>query len=174
MNIYIFSEEERQFLKDNINEVISIFCESHEELKKKMKDNKKDLKQLFESNDSIRIFFSESSYTFKAGYCFYFTRIMKTIFPDFEFYFNEDVNHVIIGNGNLFFDINGVVSIFSEQLDMYTYFLATKENLQTVRNRFLYLDNEIYIELKSIFYNKIKEYLNVHVHCDKSYDKKHN
>lgn len=175
MNIYIFSEEERQYLKGNINDVILIFCESHMELKKKLKKNEKKTEQLFQ-NDYYRkeTFLKESSYAFSSGYCFYFARIMKKVFPDFKYYFNEYGIHVIIGDGNLFFDINGVVDIFSQELDMYIYFLATTENLQKAKKEFPYLDDEIYEELKSIFYNKLREYLNGHIGKGKKYKEKHN
>jgi len=46
---------------------------------------------------------------FEAGYCYYFSIILKTRFPEAQIYLSKKASHFITKIGNCYYDIDGCV-----------------------------------------------------------------
>ena len=55
------------------------------------------------------LFNDEPSLVFTNGLCYYYAKMLESLFPDTILYTNQNNSHVIVKNGNYFYDASGLV-----------------------------------------------------------------
>lgn len=163
----MLTDEEKVCLRENLEYIISLFCDAHEELKKYCSNLSEEiLSKYFEYSYERTIFFSPEGAidTYHNYYCFVFATIMKSIFPEFNFYARFDEEHVAIGESDYIFDICGIYkSKNGEFRDMEDaeYFDATNDDdfLFDLNHYFSKLNKDLENKLRELFYRKVREFL---------------
>ena len=151
------TDEERLYLEEHLSDVINLFKQACAELKE-------ELKQIYNTKGN----FDDKSYNrflkwaiddfFTCGYCFYFVRIMKTIFPTSTFvveFTGSRRVHILLNNNGVIFDIYKM-----ENKYRWDYRDANDKDLRWARTKFSIMNQELYEKLKYRFYKNIKNYLN--------------
>lgn len=156
MRTDFLTEEERLYLEEHLEEVILVFRQSCDELKEELKIIYK-VNGAFEHSSYNRFLKWSIDTFFTCGYCFYFARIMKTIFTTatfvVEFTGARRVHFLLNYNGTIF-DIYKIENEYR-----WDYKDANSSDLKYARTKFKKMDQELYEKLKYRFYKNIKEYL---------------
>lgn len=153
------TDEERIYLEENLNDVIELFKDAHEELRLELKSKCTRTRNKLERSDFTYLLFKEPITCYTYGYCFYFARITKTIFPHSEFVVNEVndyLKHVFLKLDSNVFDIE-YNDKKSETTLMYRD--ANEKDLKYITKWFGHMDIDMYEKLKYKFYRNIKSYL---------------
>ncbi len=156
------TEEELDFLSNNISDVVELFKEAHIEVKEELMNMCNTSRhKILNNNKSYKKILTYPTTAYNNGYCFYFARIMKTLFPDSAFVVIHDdyelIDHIAIEyKGNLI-DIN--FNDDEKTFDLSNSQYATKKDLSYANNMFHEMNNEIYEKLKYKFLRNIKDYL---------------
>ena len=164
------TDEERAFLEEHLTNVIGLFKQAHYELVNEISNLKRITEYELEILNENQ-FLNNSEFAFMNGCCFYFARIMKTIFPEYTFVieclkdYKNYPTHILLRKGDKFFDI-----LYDENTKFkYQYYKnhpikfyrdADDKDLKYARKKFAIIDDEIYGKLKYKFYRNIKVYLN--------------
>lgn len=145
------TNEERLYLEEHLEEIIELFKQAHDEIKEELNNKCCLVKKRLSSKTTTDLFFKDSITAYTRGYCFYFARIMKTIFMNYNFVMQP--GHILLKNEERVFDIT-----YEDQSYMY-YYDADAKDLKRVRLGFREMDQELYEKLKYKFYRNIKSYL---------------
>ncbi len=163
----LFTDEEKVCLKENLEYVICLFYDAHEELKKYCSGLSEDLlSTYFEYSYERIIFFSPKGAkdTYHNYYCFVFATIMKNIFPEFKFYARFDEEHVALGDSDYIFDICGIYKKQNGEfrdIEGALYFDVTNDEdfLFDLNHYFSKLHRDLENKLRELFYSKVRNFL---------------
>ena len=165
------TEEELEFLSNNIADVVELFKEAHIEVKVELQYMCNTIRhKILDNNNSYKKILLQPETAYNDGYCFYFARIIKTIFPDSNFIVIQDdyelIDHIALEYNGELIDIN-----FNDEekpFDLSNAKYANIEDLSYANNMFHSMNNEIYEKLKYKFLRNVKSYLNKNFYKKKS------
>ena len=174
MNENFLNKEERIFLEEHVEDLIEIFCTSHEDLKTWLKSlDENTIKEYFDSNIQYEFFMKEAKIVYSYGYCFDFVKILKPLFSNSSFIFNREKNHVLLNCDKFIIDINGVYYKYDNFNSKFKkYINADDDMLKYSSLKFNGLNDEVYSKLKNIFYKNLKNYLKVSMSFEEYINKK--
>lgn len=164
------TDEELIFLTDNISDVVELFKLAHIEVKEELHHMCNTRRhKLLDNNISYKKILTYPETAYNDGYCFYFARIFKTIFPKSRFAVVRDDNlptHIFLEYNCELIDIN-----FNDEdkpFDLTNGDYAMIDDLSYANNMFHEMNKEIYEKLKYKFLRNIKNYLNEKIYRNKS------
>lgn len=164
------TEEELEFLSNNISDVVELFKQAHIEVKVELQYMCNTSRhKLLDNNSSYKKILTFPETAYNDGYCFYFARIVKNIFPESRFAVVRDDDlptHIFLEYNGELIDIN-----FNDEekpFDLSNGDYAKLEDLSYANSMFHEMNNEVYEKLKYKFLRNVKSYLNKKFYKNKS------
>lgn len=94
--------------------------------------------------------------TFNHGYCFYFARMLKSIYKNAKFVVADKdyahISHIFILINDEVYDVNG-------KRMLKRYFVLTNNELEKIDINHNHIDDEVYAKFKSYFYEYLSQYM---------------
>ena len=165
-----FTDEEINYLLSDINRVVEIFEYTHKQVRDYYYDNKSSfLKELFKEKLDYNTFMEDAKNAYSYGYCLSFASIMKSFFADFTYIGNDMNNHILLEYENNHIDIRGILEnkLSDEELEEERFKYVDDSYVSYAKNNFRKLPDELYNEIKKMFYYNLKEYLKVSMEFEK-------
>ena len=102
------------------------------------------------------------------GYCFYFARLLKSIYKDALFVVG-DKNYAHIGH--IFIKINDNIYDVLGKRTLKNYYVLTNEELEMIALNHKYIDKDVYEKFKEYFYDYVDLYRRYNLNFIKCYKK---
>lgn len=151
---YFIDSDLSIFLEENIEAVIELLKKAYESTKKHYKDNAVD-----------DFLYWNANFTFTHGYCFYFARMLKSIYRHAKFVVADrkyaHIAHIYLYVNGYMYDVTG-----KRKLD--NYFVLTTKELNKINVNHARLKPEIYETFKEYFYLYLKQYVQYNNFCIKN------
>ena len=152
------TDDERNYLEEHLPKVIELFKDAHEELRTELLNKCFPVVKKLKKSEFTSLLFEDPITAYTCGYCFYFARIMKSIFSDLEFVVESNTNefptHIFLKSKNEVFDIT-----YNSKETKLEYRKANICDLKYITLFFCNMDENMYEKLKYKFYRNIKAYL---------------
>ena len=160
MNKHVFTNEEIEFLLNNINRVVEIFRDTHDEVLVAIEDNNINIYDLMPSNLSL-LFTDNAETAYSYGFCLEFAFIMKSFIPKFSYCKIDNKDHILLEYEKKHIDIRGVLedNLSKEELERERFSDADEKYFYYATNNFGTLPKKIFDMLVEMFYKNLKEYL---------------
>lgn len=156
MRFYI-PDNEYDFFYENVEAVIELAKKAYNSTKCYYKDDKTEDFLYFNINK-----------TFMNGYCFYFARLLKSIYKDALFVV-VDKNYAHIGH--IFIKINDNIYDVLGKRTLKNYYVLTDEELKLIALNHKYIDKDVYEKFKEYFYDYVDLYRKYNLNFIKCYKK---
>ncbi len=141
------------FLEENVDAVIELIKKAYLSTKDYYKDKITD--------DFI---YFNMDYVFNNGYCFYFARMLKSVYKNAKFIVADKnyahISHIFILINNEIYDIKG-------KRNLKKYFILTNKELKMIGKNHRHVDDNIYGVLKTYFNKYLEEYIKYNETCIK-------
>lgn len=141
------------FLEENVDAVIELIKKAYLSTKDYYKDKITD--------DFI---YFNMDYVFNNGYCFYFARMLKSVYKNAKFIVADKnyahISHIFVLINNEIYDIKG-------KRNLKKYFILTNKELKMIGENHRHVDGNIYSVLKTYFNKYLEEYIKYNETCIK-------
>ena len=145
---YYVDKDEEEFLEGHVEEVIRLIVKAYFSTKEFYKD------RLEVCPDFL---YFNANKTFSNGYCFYFARILKSIYKNASFVVYDEayahISHIYTLINNETYDVHG-------KCNLQKYHILTNDELKLISKNHKSIDDEIDDVLKKYFYEYLNEYKN--------------
>ncbi len=141
------------FLEENVDAVIELIKKAYLSTKDYYKDK---------ITDDFLYF--NMDYVFNNGYCFYFARMLKSVYKNAKFIVADKnyahISHIFILINNEIYDIKG-------KRNLKKYFILTNKELKMIGKNHRHVDGNIYSVFKTYFNKYLEEYIKYNETCIK-------
>lgn len=148
---YYVDDELNCFLEENIEAVIELIKKAYVSTKEHYKNN---------VYDDFLYFDIEKVFT--NGYCFYFARVLKSVYKNAKFVVADKnyahISHIFILINNEVYDIKG-------KRNLKNYFVLTNIELKIIDKNHNRINDDIYKTLKCYFNKYLVEYIKCNRQC---------
>lgn len=142
---YYVDEDAKDFLEENIEAVIELIKKAY-----------LSTKEYYGNKITEDFLYMNTRRTFTNGYCFYFARILKSIYKNAKFVVADKhyahISHIYIYINGYMYDVNG-------KRKLKRHYTLTNEELQKIRLNHMPIDNDVYCKFKDYFYKYLDEYM---------------
>ena len=152
----------RHYVDDNLNEFLEENIEAVIELLKKAYVS---TKKYYENKIQDDFLYMNTYVTFNHGYCFYFARMLKSIYKNAKFVVVDKnyahISHIYLYINGYMYDVNG-------KSRLNDFLILTDNELKEININHNKVNEEVYEMLKSYFYLYLKKYVEYNDFCIKS------
>ena len=145
---YYIDEDLNLFLEDNVEAIIELVKKSYDETKKYFLGKKKE-----------DFLYFNKYVTFKNGYCFYFARLLKSIYKNGKFVVVDKnyakISHIYLMINNEIYDIGGKRSLNK-------LYILTNDDIKFINENHFQIDEEVYKKFKQFFKENVNKYIKLH------------
>ncbi len=139
------------FLEENVETVIELIKKAYLSTKEFYKDN---------ITDDFLYF--NMYHVFCKGYCFYFARMLKSVYKNAKFVVSDKnyahISHIFLLINDDLYDVNG-------KHNLKKYFILTNTELQFIKENHNPVDDSIYNVFKDYFNIYLQEYIKSNLEC---------
>lgn len=148
---YYVDEDANVFLEENVEAVIEL-------VKKAYLSTKKYYNNKIEED----FLYMNTFKTFNKGYCFYFARMLKSVYKNAKFVVVDKryahISHIYIYINGCMYDVNG-------KRKLKKYYVLTNEELRDINLNHMPIDDDVYFKFKDYFYKYLNEYMMYNNQC---------
>ena len=149
----------RHYVDDNLNEFLEENIEAVIELLKKAYVS---TKKHYENKIKDDFLYRSIYVTFNHGYCFYFARMLKSIYKNAKFVVADKnyahISHIYLYINGYMYDVNG-------RRKFNNFFVLTNNELKEININHNKVNEEVYEMFKSYFYLYLKKYVEYNEFC---------
>ena len=143
---YYMDEDLDAFLEENVEAVIELIKKAYISTKEYYKDKIED-----------DFLYFNMYKTFTNGYCFYFARMLRSIYKNAKFIV---VDHNYATISHIYTYINGFAYDINGKRILNEYFILTNKELKIINLNHKQIKDDIYGYFKWCFYNYLNDYIN--------------
>lgn len=142
---YYVDNELNNFLEDNVEAVIELIKKAYEKTR-----------EFYNGTFIDDFLYFPANNTFNHGYCFYFARMLKTIYKNANFVVRDKhyahIGHIFILINEKAYDVNGEHALKD-------YYVLTDKELQIIGSNHHEVNEKVYETFKEYFHKYLNNYI---------------
>lgn len=142
---YYVDEDVNDFLEENVEAIIELIKKAY-----------LSTKEYYNNKIDEDFLYMNTLKTFNKGYCFYFARMLKSVYKNAEFVVADKhyahISHIYIYINGYMYDVNG-------KRKLKKYYVLTNEELRDINLNHMPINNAVYCKFKDYFYKYLNEYM---------------